>query len=441
MFGFLRPAFEPDQLQIRTRYRQAYSRCCMAQHLHFGTLALPFLSYEAVFVYLLLTEAGLSEGPSEATPTCCRLRTSRRLQNEPDGDAAQFAAAFGVLLGLIKLEDDVRDEGSHLARLARWRLEKRRARLDSQFSAIDPRFAERVSSILKTHEEIEAKGDASLAEFGRPTADGFGYLFELAAKGHDADSEMQRLFAQLGLRVGAAIIAFDSAADWHSDQMTGSANPLRGESQIDQALDESFAQLAEAAWLCEERFGQLSLTASVLRSALDRVSAFQPRRPNLVKRTPRRVRDRLRNWGAIREPGYVYARFDCCEIFSCCELVGEAGSCCEGAGGAAECCGAGGGAEAGGCCAGESLGCGLEGVFCCFDDACCESKSQRRRKFENVVSETGVTRSTLNPQGVVRVNGRRFRARAESGSIPAGRPIVVVSSDRDVLLVRELATA
>ena len=441
MFGFLRPAFEPDQLQIRTRYRRAYARCCMAQHLAFGPLSLPFLSYEAVFVYLLLTEAGLSEGPPEGTPTCCRLRTSRRIQNEADGEASRFAAAFGILLGLIKLEDDVRDEGSMLAQLARWRLEKRRAKLVSQFSLIDRHFAERVSSILKAHEEIEARGDVPLAEFARPTADGFGYLFELAATARDADMETRRLFAQLGSRIGAAIIAFDSAADWHSDQMSGSANPLADESQIDAALDESFGQLAEAAWLCDEEFGQASVTARVLRSALDRVSVFQPRHPGLVKRAPRRLRDRLHQWGAIREPGYVYARFDCCEVFSCCELVGEAGSCCEGVGGAAECCGAGGGVEAGGCCAGESLGCGLDGVFCCFDDACCESESQRRRRIENVVGETGVARSALNPRGVVRVNGRRFRAQAEIGSIPAGRPVGVVASDRDVLVVRELVTA
>lgn len=440
MFGFLRPVFEPGESGVRTRYRQAYSRCCMAQHLEFGTLTLPFLSYEAVFVYILATEAGLCEGPPADSPTCCRLRASRRLSIDPDRRATKFSAAFGILLGLIKLDDDVRDQRGMLPCMTQWRLEKRRPTIEREFSRIDPCFVERVFAVLNSHQEIEERSRVSLSDFARPTADGFCYLFELAARTHSASAETVKVFREIGTRIGTAIIAFDSAADWHFDQLTGNANPLSAESEIESALDAAYLQLSQAASTCEARFGIDSLTSSVLRSVLDRVSAYEPKRPARWRFARPRLKDLLRRWGASREPGYVYARFECCEIFTCCEAIGEAGTCCEGIGGAAECCG---GAEAGGavCCASESTGCGLEGCACCIDDSCCESKKHRQSRVENVVGETGVSRSNLDPEGVVKIGSRRFRARAESGSISTGSPVFVVTSDRDVLVVRELATA
>ena len=112
MFGFLKPAFRD------TNYRQAYARCCSMQHLEFGVSSLPFLSYESVLLYLLTVECGLNPGPPASTPTCCRLRTSRLHREEPDAPFAQISAAFGVLLGLIKLDDDVRDEGRLISGLS-----------------------------------------------------------------------------------------------------------------------------------------------------------------------------------------------------------------------------------------------------------------------------------------------------------------------------------
>lgn len=122
MFGFLRPSFRDVE------YRQAYARCCSMQHLEFGVSSLPFLSYESVLLYLLAVESGLNPGPPASTPTCCRLRTSARLRDDPDASFARFSAAFGVLLGLIKLDDDVRDEGRMMSRFAHWILARKRSR-------------------------------------------------------------------------------------------------------------------------------------------------------------------------------------------------------------------------------------------------------------------------------------------------------------------------
>ena len=118
MFGFLRPP------RFNKSYRQAYSRCCAMQHLIRGTTSLPFLSYEAVFLYQLAVDLGINPGPPIGTKTCCRLRKRRQDLSAADADFSSFAASFGLVLASIKLADDVRDEQSVIAKLAQWKLKK-----------------------------------------------------------------------------------------------------------------------------------------------------------------------------------------------------------------------------------------------------------------------------------------------------------------------------
>ena len=55
------------------------------------------------------------------------------------------------------------------------------------------------------------------------------------------------------------------------------------------------------------------------------------------------------------------------------------------------------------------------------------------------IGDAGVTLSSLHPQGMVQVDGQRYHARAEHGSLAAAAPIVVVGGDHLSLIVREAA--
>ncbi|HKB02509.1 MAG TPA: hypothetical protein VKD90_09830 [Gemmataceae bacterium] len=52
------------------------------------------------------------------------------------------------------------------------------------------------------------------------------------------------------------------------------------------------------------------------------------------------------------------------------------------------------------------------------------------------VGDTGVAESSLHPQGVIRLDGRRYPARAEFGTVAPTVPVVVVSGDHLGLVVR-----
>jgi membrane-bound serine protease (ClpP class) len=65
---------------------------------------------------------------------------------------------------------------------------------------------------------------------------------------------------------------------------------------------------------------------------------------------------------------------------------------------------------------------------------------ERLDHWQHLVGKTGVTLSVLRPVGVVRINGERIDAIAETGSIEADTPIIVVSATDNQLKVRRTAS-
>jgi len=54
---------------------------------------------------------------------------------------------------------------------------------------------------------------------------------------------------------------------------------------------------------------------------------------------------------------------------------------------------------------------------------------------ESLVGETAITETNLDPQGVVIIEGERWRARAENDRVEAGEEVTVIRVDRLVLTV------
>ena len=431
MFGFLRSSSSDAS------YRQSYARCCSFQHLLTGVSSLPFLSYESILLYQYAVDAGFSPGPPAGTKNCCRLQTSAALADAEDAPFAEFCVRFGMLLAAIKVEDDVRDNGSMISRLARWTYRNRFRASFEYFEKLDPGFEDKIRGVIAEHLEYEkSSGQPALTDYVQPTASAFGYVFSLFATLFPEDNEAHRnQLQQLGSCVGAAIISFDCAVDWHSDKWHGQFNPLPSCDDIDVAIDFCGDQLIAAGWLCAESFSPRSRTARLLKERFQTLekSCCSAKRPV--------VQSRLEKWGIWRQPGFAYSRCDagCCEIFAVCEVCGACGE-----GGAV--CG-----EAG-CCAGEA-----PTIICCVPQSCvdccictdqgfCDDPRARRKEEErrreqleqSLVSQEGVAQTALRPSGTVSILGERFRAKAESSWIDAGENVVVVEEDDFGLVVRRV---
>jgi hypothetical protein len=260
MFGFMCPREE------NLRYRSVYSRCCQHLRYHFGLRSAPFHSYEAVFLYACALDAGLVPEGVIPSRRCCGLRRLPKPRSAPDYLIGRYCASVGVLLTDIKLTDDVNDNSSWLARVVRFFLKAPIYRARSVIRKADAGAAKRIEGFLREHGAMEAAGNpVPMADYVRPTAAAFGYVFGLLGNVCGSDSFRASVTA-IGEELGASLIAYDCAADWEADRKSGSFNPIPGRDGVGAAFAYSADRLARTAELCRAAFGEGALSATVAES-------------------------------------------------------------------------------------------------------------------------------------------------------------------------------
>ncbi len=290
MFGFLNP--RPHSAD----YRRAYARLCQHQRRGYGLWALPFHSYEAVFLYQCALDCGAFPAAVMPRVRCCRLAAPTSLPRDPDAAVGRFCASVALLLTAIKLEDDVRDSHGLPARLASWLLRKRIGRAQAYFTRLDGRFGLNVDRLVADHHALEQRASpVALAEYVEPTALSFGYVFGLMSR-LPGLAHRKEILTELGRKLGAAIIAFDCAVDWTRDRRRGEYNPLPDESAAAGAMLFAAYRLGEAVVIAWREFGETSRAAATLVAVRKRVLMRDPlaetvpcpvHRPGIVARLRR----------------------------------------------------------------------------------------------------------------------------------------------------------
>jgi len=270
MFGFLRPSPQSDD------YRRAYARLCVHQRQRLGIRSLPFHSYEAVFLYQLALDAGAVDAGCLPRQRCCKLGGRANVAAAGDAEVGMFCASFALLLASVKIDDDIRDSRSALARFAKFALRNRIEQAKNYLRKYDPAFDRTVGQFLGEHHRLEQPGRAvTLAEYVEPTAQAFGYLFGLYAEAIRQPDRRDAL-QTIGRHVGRALIAFDCAADWHRDRLRGEFNPLPDESAAERSLEFCWNQLSDCADVARVRFGHRSRAATTASRVADRIANFRP---------------------------------------------------------------------------------------------------------------------------------------------------------------------
>lgn len=259
MFGLMKPPIED------LAYRSAYSRCCQFQRKFYGIISVPLLSYDAVFLYLCAVDAGLV--PESAIPAqrCCRLRNGPSLHNAPDADVGRFCGAISVLLADTKLQDDVRDKKSLLARLGRFVLRNPVTRAIRFVSRLDPSFQASMEEWTRSQVEVESRrSELTLTDFVRPTAHGVASVARMMP-GAAMRPGFQEFLWTLGQHLGVALVAADCAIDWRDDLKTGECNPVKNETDAVESARLALSHLYQAQEASEQYFGPASRTAQVGR--------------------------------------------------------------------------------------------------------------------------------------------------------------------------------
>lgn len=387
----------------------------------FGVTSLPFLSYEAAFLYQIAIDFQLTAPMPLEAVTCCRLRRIRP-DVAVDERFGSFAAAFGLVLAGVKLKDDLKDRKGWIPRVLWWKYRKQVDRAKRHFEIVAPGLIQRLQACVEQHSALEAaEVRPSLEQTLKPSGEGFSLVFRAVADvfaGPGANgnlSDLGDVFSQIGRHIGQALIAWDCAVDYESDKVHGQFTPLNSTDDVAWAFDVCRRELAAAAWLCPVT----SVSRSVISGVLQKVQTRQRSVASVCSAT------RLERWGLIRQKGYAYARCDGCEVLCI-------------------------GAECLNCCAaGTDLGvCFAPNFGCCNTTPAKVSSGSPATTSEKAettptssqypmwIGRDAVTDGALSPVGFVWIDGRRVPAKLKSGDFLASQSNVrVVSVDEFGLTV------
>ena len=258
MTGYIEADLRALNEAQRERYRSAYCGLCRALRGQSGQLSRLTLSYDMVFLVLLLSSM---YEPEERTGAGCCPRHPFRERPWWSTEYTAYAADVCILLAYHKLLDDWNDDRNLPARTAaaalRTRYDAAAARRPELCRAIEASLAE-----LSGIENAAASDpDAAANCFGRLT----GALFSPVPD--PVWGERMRAF---GAALGRFIYMMDACVDLEQDKKRGRYNPLRSVNGGEVPEEEKLALLKMLIGECTAEFERLPLVQDVeiLRSVL-----------------------------------------------------------------------------------------------------------------------------------------------------------------------------
>lgn len=217
MFGYVRPLKEELKVRDWESYQAAYCALCHGLKERCGFAARFVLTYDFVFLTLLLDPETV---PAKPCPRRCAAHPCRPRQTIPISPLTALCAQESVILTHYKLLDDARDEGL-LRRISCRFTGLFLARSYKKAKKALPRFDETVRTCLAELNVLEKAKTPSLDR----TADAFARLLAAAAPA-TGDDAVDRPREQLLYQLGRWIYLADAANDLEEDRVKGRYNPI-----------------------------------------------------------------------------------------------------------------------------------------------------------------------------------------------------------------------
>lgn len=233
MFGYILANKDALSEQEQGRYRSLYCGLCKQLHSTYGTAARLMLSYDMVFLILILN--GMYEPEETRTYERCVIHPLKK-QPKVHSRCIEYAADISVILSYEKLLDDKSDEKSLISAAA----EKA---LKSAYQKACTRQAQKAGLIstqlkqLYAAERANAEIDTLANLFGKCMATVFDY----------GDDMWRQRLCEFGESLGRFIYVLDAYADFAKDKKKGRYNPLssNGDESILQVLMGETSELFE----------------------------------------------------------------------------------------------------------------------------------------------------------------------------------------------------
>lgn len=246
MLGYV--TIDKNELKIREYdvYQAYYCGICKSIGRRIGQLPRMVLSYDAVFLALVLS--ALKGGNEEILREHCIIHPVKKkpvVYGTGGGECGplDYAADVMVLLAYHKFQDDWFDDKSPVGFAGRTALHGAYKKLAGKYTQL----SKALENALERLSAMENAKSGNLDE----VADTFGEILAELFAGYDAggfDRETTRILSHLGRNLGRWIYVIDALDDYEKDRGSGSYNPLiYRKNNLEGIGDVLYNYLAEAA--------------------------------------------------------------------------------------------------------------------------------------------------------------------------------------------------
>lgn len=238
MLGYV--TIEKNELKVREfdMYQAYYCGICKSIGRRFGQLPRMTLSYDSVFLALVL--AGLSEETDIVLQEHCITHHIKKKPVVFGNEALDYAADVMVILAYHKFLDDWKDEQSKIGLLGKSALSGAYGKLQK----MHPEICHKVEHSLTDLSELERENSGKLDL----VADTFADIMETLFIGYDPAAGSAQVLGQLGRHLGKWIYTIDALDDYEKDIEAGHYNPLIfRENKLEGIGDLLYNYLAEAS--------------------------------------------------------------------------------------------------------------------------------------------------------------------------------------------------
>lgn len=217
MFGYVK--INKDELRVREYnvFRSYYCGLCKTLKTEYGYFSRFGLNYDSVFLALLLSS--VTEDEYSCVKEICMAHPLEKKPIMKTNRSLSYSAAVMMILALLKLEDDIKDEHSVKAFLIYFLLLGTKKKLKKRY----PSLYDNSRSQINKLSVLEKNNSCDLDEL----ADSFANLLQnLFVPDFITDEKEKRILANMGYLIGRFIYIADAYEDIEKDKKKKSFNPF-----------------------------------------------------------------------------------------------------------------------------------------------------------------------------------------------------------------------
>ena len=209
MFGYVKAYKDEMRVKEYDAFRAYYCGLCKTLKKEYGFSARLGLNYDSVFLALLLSS--VTQIPLTCTAQRCIVSPFKKKPIADTNPCLSYSAGVMVILALLKLEDDVRDEKSVKSLFCLLALWRARRRVLKQYKPLYVQCKEQIKALSRLEQERCSSTDA--------LADTFATMMQhVFTPDFIDDQNTRRILGHIGYLLGRFIYILDAYEDIEQDK-------------------------------------------------------------------------------------------------------------------------------------------------------------------------------------------------------------------------------